>query len=103
MAGKRVLPNLVVSAKIEEKLTKKNPPVSVREVEQCFENRSGGVLTDTRERHKTNPPTLWFIAKTNSNRDLKIVYINDKGNIYLKSAFDPDAEEQRIYLKFGCK
>jgi hypothetical protein len=102
VTGKRLIPNLIVSPKIEDKLAKKDPPVSVREVEQCFENRSGGVLTDTRERHKTNPPTLWFIAKTNCNRDLKIVYIADKGNIYLKSAFDPDAEEQRIYLKFAC-
>lgn len=94
--------NLVISLKIEEKLSKKNPPVSRREVEQCFENIHGGLLTDEREVHKTDPPTLWFIAKTNANRELKIVYVQKGGIVYLKSAFDPDDEERRIYQKYAC-
>lgn len=94
--------NLIISPKIEEKLSNKNPPVGRREVEQCFENRTGGLLTDEREQHKTDPPTLWFIAKTNGNRELKIVYVQKTGLIYLKSAFDPDDEERRIYLKYAC-
>jgi hypothetical protein len=94
--------NLIISPQIEEKLSKKNPPVTRREVEQCFENLSGGLLTDEREQHKTDPPTLWFIAKTNANRELKIAYVEEAGLIYLKSAFDPNDDERRIYLKYAC-
>jgi hypothetical protein len=94
--------NLIVPPQIEEKLSKKNPPVTRREVEQCFENLSDGLLTDEREQHKTDPPTLWFISKTNANRDLKIVYVEDGGLIYLKSAYDPNDDERRIYRKYAC-
>ncbi len=94
--------NLIISPKIEAKLAAKSPPVVRREVEQCFANRTGGLLEDTREQHKTDPATLWFIAKTNSNRELKIVYVLDNGYVYLKSAFDPNDEERRIYLKKAC-
>jgi hypothetical protein len=94
--------NLIISPKIAEKLSKKDPPVTRREVEQCFENICGGLLVDTREQHKTNPPTLWFIARTNANRELKIAYVLEAGLVYLKSAFDPNDEERRIYLKHAC-
>jgi hypothetical protein len=94
--------NLLISDGVLAKLAKKTPPISRREVEQCFENRNDGLLTDTREKHKTDPPTLWFIAKTNANRELKIVYIQMGQEVILKSAFEPDLEERRIYLKYAC-
>ncbi len=93
--------NLIIAPAILEKLAKKEPPVTRREVEQCFENRDGGLLIDTRERHKTDPPTQWFVAQTNCNRYLKIVFIQENGSVYLKSAFDPNQDEMRIYLKYG--
>ena len=93
--------NLVISPKVEEKLSKKQPPVTRREVEQCFENIAGGLLIDKREKHKTNPPTLWFIARTNADRELKVVYLLVDGIVHLKSSFDPDDEERRIYQRYG--
>jgi hypothetical protein len=49
--------NLVVSAAIENKLHKKHQ-VSIKEVAQCFYNRDGKLLYDTRAKTKTIPPTL---------------------------------------------
>ena len=65
---------LKIADAILDKLTNKHN-VSAREVEQSFENRYAGVLLDTRAKHKTIPPTMWFIAPTNRGRRLKVVYI----------------------------
>jgi hypothetical protein len=92
---------LIVSPSIEEKLNKKKPPVSIKEVEQCFINRVGGLLEDTREEHKTTPATFWFVAPTNQNRALKIMYVQDGGEIYLKSAYDATKDIIRIYNKYA--
>lgn len=54
-----------------------------------------------RARHKTNPPTLWFLSKTNQGRILKVVYIQHGSKIDLKSAFEPNADEFAIYAKHG--
>lgn len=98
MAGK--MKNLRVSAEVLEKLTKKHH-VTVTEVEHAFSNRSKGLLFDTREEHKTDPPTLWFIACTNKGRLLKVVYIQIGSEVHLKSAFEPNADEIRIYDKYA--
>ena len=92
--------NLKISAAILRKL-KEDHNVEPREVEQAFQNRCAGLLIDKREQHKSNPPTLWFIAPTNKGRRLKIVYIQNGIELHLKSAFDPNAEEERIYAKFA--
>jgi hypothetical protein len=92
---------LLIAPSIEEKLSKKQPPVTRREVEQCFENRQYGLLKDTREKHRTNPPTLWFIEHTNSNRRLKIIFIQKGEDVILKSAFDPNEDEINIYFKYA--
>ncbi len=71
--------------------------VQPREIEQCFQNRQGKPLIDDREQHKTNPPTRWFLALTNDNRLLKVVYIWDGEEIYVKSAFEPNAKEIAVW------
>ncbi len=68
------IPQIVIHQKIEEKLLKKHG-VTRREVEQCFDNALYDSVEDTRARHKTKPPTLWFIAETNKGRLLKIAYV----------------------------
>ena len=88
--------SLIISSPILEKLKNKHN-VTRREVEQCFENRIGNFLEDDREEHKTNPATLWFIAPTNCDRLLKVVFVCLDGNIHLKSAFDPGAEAIALY------
>lgn len=92
--------NLVVSAAIQEKL-KTRHSVELAEVRQCFLNRNGKLLQDDRALTKTNPPTLWFIAKTNKDRLLKIVYILKNRVVYLKTAYEPNAVELAIYQKHG--
>ena len=92
--------NLVVSEAVRTKLQKKHQ-VTLREVEHCFANREGRLLYDNRALTKTNPPTLWFIAQTNQNRKLKIVYIQKGLQVILKTAYEPNEEELAIYERFG--
>lgn len=75
--------------------------VTRREVEQCFDNLCGTYLLENREEHRSEPPTLWFIAPTNHDRLLKIVFIFIDGNIRIKSAFPPNSDEICIYEKIG--
>lgn len=92
--------NLVVSDSVKNKLQKKHQ-VTIREVEHCFSNREGRLLLDNRALTKTNPPTLWFIALTNQNRQLKISYIQKGGQVILKTAYEPNDAELAIYERFG--
>jgi hypothetical protein len=91
---------LIISVKIREKLASKHN-VSPDEVAQCFANRVGKFLLDTREKHASNPSTHWFIAETDYGRKLKVVFVPSQGDIYIRSAFSPNAEELRIYASLG--
>ncbi len=88
---------ITFSPEIQKKLLKKHN-VLPEEVEQCFYNRRGDLLEDTREAHKTTPPTQWLIAETDKSRKLKVIFVLD-GDIRVKSAFDADEESIRIYRK----
>lgn len=97
IAGVRTL---IISPAILEKLQQKHN-VSRREIEQCFENRLGDYLEDDEEDHRTDPPSLWFVAPTNCERLLKVIFVFLDGNIYIKSAFEPSAKAIKIYETFG--
>lgn len=88
--------NLIISDAILSKLRAKHN-VERREVEQCFQNVCGAYLTDDREEHRSDPPTLWFIAPTNRGRKLKVAFVFRDGKIYLRTAYEPEPEAQRIY------
>ena len=76
--------------------------MQVSEVEECFLNQSKTFLADTRADHCTNPPTMWFIAPTDKERLLKVVFMEYPGSVYkLKTAYDPNPEEERIYDKYA--
>lgn len=92
--------NLNISEAVLRKLRDAHG-VSRNEVEQCFLNRKGRLLVDNRVFTRTNPPTLWFIACTNKGRALKVVYIQKGEAIELKTAYDPNEEEARIYKRHG--
>ena len=49
--------NLIVTDAIKSKLKTKHK-VELHEVEKCFYNEDGRLLTDNRDLHKTHPPTL---------------------------------------------
>jgi hypothetical protein len=89
-----------ISDEILKKLRDKHQ-VTAREVDECFLNMTGNPLKDDRDKHKTNPPTMWFIAETNKKRLLKICYIIIDGNVHIKSAFEPNEHELRIYRKYS--
>ena len=91
---------IVISPKIFAKLAEKHS-VSKKDVQQCFENRTGYLLTDSREKNKSDPPTQWFIAFTNDGRLLKICFVPRDGNQYLRSAYPPNEVELRIYQAKG--
>ena len=88
---------LLVSSAVLRKLEAKHG-VTVVEVEQCFANCPGLLLIDKRKRHRTNPPTRWFIAPTDRGRLLKVVFIRTREGNVLKSAFEPieRSEERRV-------
>ena len=92
--------NLIVTDGVKGKLKTKHK-VELNEVEQCFHNKDGRLLTDNRDSHKTNPPTFWFIAQTNKGRALKIAYIQIGMGIYLKTAYEPNEDEKHIYRLHG--
>lgn len=91
---------LIISQDTVEKLQNKHN-VSRREIEQCFENRVGNYLEDDREDHRTDPPTFWFVAPTNTERLLKVIFVFLDGNVYIKSAYEPSETVVKIYDQKG--
>lgn len=91
---------IVITDSTLKKLADKHK-VTLREVEQCFDNKEGGLLKDTREENQTTPPTLWFLAYTNKNRLLKIVFIQIDDDINIKTAYEANDDEIRIYRKYA--
>lgn len=96
----RSMDNLKISDAVAAKLRDRHG-VTRSEVEQCFLNRTGRLLVDDRALTKTTPPTLWFVACTNRGRPLKVVYIQKGDTVELKTAYDPNEEEARIYRRHG--
>lgn len=92
--------NLLISDAVLAKL-KASHGVLRNEIEQCFSNRAGKLLVDTRALNRTVPPTLWFIASTNRGRALKVVFMQKGDVVELKTAYEPNAVELKIYARFG--
>ncbi len=92
---------VVISAKILEKLAEKHG-VAEREVSQAFQNRTGHLLKDSREEHQTDPPTMWFIAPTNRRRLLKVCFVQRYGNSFVRTAYEPNQDELRVYRSYGA-
>jgi len=92
--------NIKCSELVLEKLKTKHN-VSYTEVNQCFINIDGGFLEDDRDDHATRPITEWFIAETNKERKLKICFVQVGTEIDIKTAYEPNAEEIRIYEKYA--
>jgi hypothetical protein len=91
---------IIISEGIQCKLATKHD-VTPAEVHECFANRCGGFLLDTREEHASDPPTRWFVSETDLGKKLKIVFILKDDKIYLRTAYPANADERRIYEKYG--
>lgn len=94
------MPSIFISAAVREKLDVKHH-VTEKEICQCLENRCGEFLIDTREDHKSDPVTLWFIAETNCRRLLKIVFIYKDGTFIIRTAYKPNTQEVELYEEKG--
>jgi hypothetical protein len=95
--------SLLISPRVREKLANKTPPVSREEICECFATRDGALLVDDRETNKTTPPTQWFISDTYAGRLLKVVFVMlEDGQIAIKTAYDPNEQEKRIYNNKGA-
>ena len=92
---------LILSQTVRAKLAAKDPPVSESEIEQCFANRVGKLLIDTRAKNGTNPYTRWFIAETDFGRKLKVCFIPLESGTVVKTAYDPNVREISIYTRYG--
>ncbi len=88
---------LELSTKIRQKLAAKTPPVSENDIWECFANRTHGFLIDTREDHQTDPVTQWFISENDYGRRLKVCFMNHGDRVSIKTAYVPNADEDRIY------
>lgn len=88
---------LIISTGVRIKIANKTPPVTENEIVQCFANRTHKDLLDVRAEHLTNPTTRWFIAETDFGRKLKIAFMPTVDGIVIKSAYDANAIELRIY------
>ena len=91
---------LVIAKAIKEKLAVKHH-VSDLEIGECFANRTGKFLEDTREEHRTDPATLWFISETDRGGILKVVFVPRDGSFHIKTAYSPEPEALRIYKTKG--
>jgi hypothetical protein len=60
---------VIPSQKIANKLSQRG--ITLEDCAQCFVNRTGSYLFDTREQHQTNPATRWFIAETDTRKTFK--------------------------------
>ena len=75
--------------------------VNEDEVVQCFRNKVGKYAEDTRPEHQADRPTVWFIAETDNRRRLKVVFVRySKTEYVIKSAYEPNADEERLYDRF---
>ncbi len=93
---------LIISQKIREKIAgEDHGSVTEREVRECFMTWDGKYCEDPREQHQTQSGlrTRWFVCESHIGRCLKIMYVADDDNVYLKSAYVSTEDVKRIFAK----
>ena len=95
---------LIISPKIRDKIAAPDHGlVTEREVKECFMAWDGRYCEDQREKHETQSglSTRWFVGESHIGRSLKIMYVADDENVYLKSAYLATDEVLRIFAKYA--
>lgn len=95
-------PNLRIDESIKRKLQVKHN-VECSEVAECFANVTLGYLEDTRESHKTDPPTYWFVEQTDKGRQLFVAFMFIDGQVVIKTAYDADERRLKLYRKIASQ
>lgn len=85
-----------ISKRVSEKLLQKHS-VTHADVVECFYNRPGQSFRDLREKHETDPPSMWFMSETDRGRPLKVVYVEYDDFIAIKSVYEPTDNSAQIY------
>ena len=85
-----------ISRRILAKLRDKHD-VTQQDVAECFANRWGKFFTDSRQNHRTDPPTYWFVSETDKGRVLKVVFVRYPEFFAIKSAFVPEDGSDALY------
>jgi len=91
---------IIISASVLKKLAEKHA-VTEKEVQEAFVNRTGKLLFDQREKHDTDPRTMWFVALTNHRRLLKVCFIQRETDTYIRTAYTANDIELSIYSTYG--
>jgi hypothetical protein len=76
--------------------------VTVKEVYECFANHCGRYCLEQNPNHfiENGVPTPWFVAETNKKgRILKIMFVRDGADNYLKSAYPATERVQEIFKR----
>jgi hypothetical protein len=92
---------IIISPVIRDKIAREDHgAVTEREVRECFMCWDGRYCGDDREEHQTQSgcPTRWFVEDSHVGRKLKIVYVEDDENVYLKSAYPATGEVQHWFI-----
>lgn len=89
---------LIIPPSIKAKLDVKHK-VKPNEVVECFANFHGELMQDTRPGHETDPVTQWFIGETDYGRVLKVCFVLEDGDVYLKTAYEPNSNEIDYFNK----
>lgn len=91
---------IAIHENIIEKLRTKHK-VERHEIEECFDNITRGVIEDTREDHKTDPPTNIFVEETNAGRKLKVAFIclKDTKEFVVKTAYEANQKDIDYYMR----
>ena len=91
---------IFISNAVKDKLKNKHK-VNPEWILGCFRNRRRDYMIEIREEHRTMPPTQWFIADYEPEKQLKIcfVYLEEERAIVIKTAYPPCDREIEIYMK----
>lgn len=95
---------LIIPPEIEKKIAgDDHDNVTVKEVHECFTNHDGRYAYDKRPQHLdgNGNPSPWFVANTNKGRCLKIMFVLEHGDVYLKSAYPATEQVKDIYKKYA--
>lgn len=91
--------NIFISDATRNKIEHKHG-LTEEDITEAFANWDGRPQADTREEHKTDPETLWFVAETNRGVNIKVVYVlYPDGRLYIKSAYKPSSSVIDLYNK----
>ncbi|MCB5227646.1 ADP-ribosyl-(dinitrogen reductase) hydrolase [Alishewanella sp. 16-MA] len=91
---------IYISDKVKNKIQEKHG-LTLDEVYEAISGRLAGFLADTREEHKSDPPTYWFIGSTDFGKKIKVAFIYKDDTLIIRTAYEANPRELAIYNKYA--